>query len=69
MDKVQKLNSNECYTPSSEPFRMSSGMLRCVAFVRTDVSEELRASIIRVARIGEYFRSYRINRLDTIVEK
>jgi hypothetical protein len=22
MDKVQKLNSNECYTPSSEPFRM-----------------------------------------------
>jgi hypothetical protein len=23
MDKVQKLNSNECYTPSSEPFRMN----------------------------------------------
>jgi hypothetical protein len=22
MDKVQKLNSNHCYTPSSEPFRM-----------------------------------------------
>jgi hypothetical protein len=22
MDKVQKLSSNECYTPSSEPFRM-----------------------------------------------
>jgi hypothetical protein len=22
MDKVQKLNSNECYTQSSEPFRM-----------------------------------------------
>jgi hypothetical protein len=22
MDKVQKLNSNECYTPSSEPFGM-----------------------------------------------
>jgi hypothetical protein len=21
MDKVQKLNSNECYTPSSAPFR------------------------------------------------
>jgi hypothetical protein len=28
-------------------------MLRCVALVRTDVSEELRASIIRVTRIGE----------------
>jgi hypothetical protein len=28
-------------------------MLHCVALVRTDVSEELRASIIRVTRIGE----------------
>jgi hypothetical protein len=35
-------------------FRMaSSGMLRRVALVRTDVSEELSASIIRVTRIGE----------------
>jgi hypothetical protein len=31
----------------------SSGMLRRVVLVRTDVSEELRASIIRVTRIGE----------------
>jgi hypothetical protein len=31
----------------------SSGMLRLVALVRTDVSEELSASIIRVTRIGE----------------
>jgi hypothetical protein len=31
----------------------SSGMLRRVALVRTDVSEERRASFIRVTRIGE----------------
>jgi hypothetical protein len=31
----------------------SSGMLRRVALVRTDVSEELKASFIRVTRIGE----------------
>jgi hypothetical protein len=30
-----------------------SGMLRCVALVRTDASEERNASIIRVTRIGE----------------
>jgi hypothetical protein len=32
---------------------MSSGMLRRVAVVRTDVSEEPSASFIRVTRIGE----------------
>jgi hypothetical protein len=31
----------------------SSGMLRRVALVRTDVSEEFRASFIRMTRIGE----------------
>jgi hypothetical protein len=31
----------------------SSGMLRRVAIVSIDVSEELRTSIIRVTRIGE----------------
>jgi hypothetical protein len=31
----------------------SSGMLRRVTLVRTDVSEELSASFIRVIRIGE----------------
>jgi hypothetical protein len=33
---------------------MSSGMLRRVALVSTDVSEELSASFIRVTRIGEF---------------
>jgi hypothetical protein len=32
---------------------VSSGMLRRVALVRTDVSEELGTSFIRVTRIGE----------------
>jgi hypothetical protein len=32
---------------------VSSGMLRPVALVRTDVSEEPGASFIRVTRIGE----------------
>jgi hypothetical protein len=32
---------------------VSSGMLRRVALVRTDVSEELNASFIRLTRIGE----------------
>jgi hypothetical protein len=36
----------------------SSAMLRRVALVRTDVSEELRTSIIRVTRIGELVGSY-----------
>jgi hypothetical protein len=32
---------------------VSPGMLRRVALVRTDVSEELSASFIRITRIGE----------------
>jgi hypothetical protein len=32
---------------------LSSGMFRRVALVRTDVSEERIASIIRVTRLGE----------------
>jgi hypothetical protein len=31
----------------------SSGILRRVAIVRTDVSDELNATIIRVTRIGD----------------
>jgi hypothetical protein len=34
-----------------------SGMLRRVALVRTDVSEELSASLIRVTGIGELIRT------------
>jgi hypothetical protein len=32
---------------------VSSGTLRCVALVITDVSEELSTSFIRVTRMGE----------------
>jgi hypothetical protein len=36
------------------PWRMASSVMLCrVAFVRTDDSEELSASIIRVTRVGE----------------
>jgi hypothetical protein len=42
------------YTGKHKHRRMaSSGMLRDVALVRTDVSEELSASFIRVTRIAE----------------
>jgi hypothetical protein len=33
--------------------KLSSGMLRCVAFVRTGVSEKPIASILKVQRISE----------------
>jgi hypothetical protein len=40
---------------------VSSGMLRRVALVRTDVSEELSASFIRVTRIGELGTTLAVN--------
>jgi hypothetical protein len=41
----------------------SSGMLRRVALVRTDVSDELSASIVRVTRIGELGTTLAVCRL------
>jgi hypothetical protein len=47
--------SRDTSTPEARANRRmaSSGMLRRVALVRTDVSEELSSSFIRVTRIGE----------------
>jgi hypothetical protein len=39
----------------------SSGMLRRVALVKTEISEELSASIIRRTRIGEVGRTLAVN--------
>jgi hypothetical protein len=39
----------------------SSGILHHVALVRTDVSEELKAFIIREARIGELGKKLAVN--------
>jgi hypothetical protein len=41
---------------------VSSGMLRRVALVRTDVSEELSAPFIRVTRIGELGTTLAVNK-------
>jgi hypothetical protein len=46
----------------------SSGMLRSVALVRTDVSEEHSTSIIRVARIGELATDARSKPHDVITQ-
>jgi hypothetical protein len=43
----------------------SSGMLRRVALVRTDVSDELSPSFIRVTRIGELGTTLAVRLLDT----
>jgi hypothetical protein len=40
---------------------VSSGMLRRVVLVRTDDSEELSASFIRVTRIGELGTTLAVN--------
>jgi hypothetical protein len=45
----------------------SSGMLRRVALVRSDVSEELSTSIIRVTRIGEQGKTIAVSNKRLIV--
>jgi hypothetical protein len=42
---------------------ISSGLLRRVALVRTDISEELSASFIMVTRIGELGTTKNKNKL------
>jgi hypothetical protein len=46
----------------------SSGMLRRVALVRTNISEELSSSIIRVTRIGELGTTLAVTRKQRIPE-
>jgi hypothetical protein len=46
-----------------------SGMLRRVALVRTDVSEELSASFIRVTRIGEIRKTLAVLATDARCEE
>jgi hypothetical protein len=45
---------------------VSSGMLRRVAFVRTDVSEEISASIIRMTRIGVLGTTFAVSSSQTL---
>jgi hypothetical protein len=48
---------------------LPSEMLRRVAFVRTDVSEEFSAYIIRVTRIGELGTTLAVTRNDVCCEE
>jgi hypothetical protein len=43
----------EVFTGGGGTMKTGSGMLRRVALVRTDISEELSPPFIRVTRIGE----------------
>jgi hypothetical protein len=48
---------------------VSSGMLRRVALVKIDVSEELSASFIRVTRIGELGTTLAVTALQRSVRR
>jgi hypothetical protein len=48
---------------------VSSGMLRLLALVITDVSEELSASFIRVTRIGEVGTTLAVTSTDACCEE
>jgi hypothetical protein len=48
---------------------MSSGMLRRVALVKTDVSEDRSASIIRVTRIGELETTLTVTNSRSMLQK
>jgi hypothetical protein len=50
---ILKLMSSCSHSRMKEKRMVSSGMLRLVALVRTDVTEELSASFVKVTRIGE----------------
>jgi hypothetical protein len=52
-DEARLLNVDKCAEMAMTLRMVSSGLLRRVALVRTDVSEDPGASFIRVTKIGE----------------
>jgi hypothetical protein len=54
MDKVQKLSSNECYTPSSEPFRMYNKCNYCVKLKGNSVTKILTTLKQQPGAVGLY---------------
>jgi hypothetical protein len=52
----------ELHGAKSQKASIKAGMLRRVPVVRTDVSEELNGSIIRMTRIGELGRTFAVTK-------